>query len=289
MRKKRNNVLKRGSKNLDLENWRVYHPNGKHMFTCSGKKARWYLERDLAIEIDDYKIQLTFQPKGYGFEENEEFGKSIREAKCVVSGSKDDLQRHHIVPYCYRKYLPFKYKSKNHHDVVLMNHDIHSDYEIEASKYKDDLAKKYNIKTINEYNKAYSIMIREFNQEKGVVLGKIGAILKGYKKISKNVIADNLKYLSENLDIDYDFMMNINFIQLMKLYQILQDKYNREYRAYKERHGKFYDHGWHLVQKLNTDEKIEEFIKLWRKHFIDTMQPKYMPNGWSINFRCKTR
>ena len=287
-RKKKNNVLKKGSKNLDLENWRVYHPNGKHMFTCSGKKANWYLSRDLAIEIGDYEIQFTFEPNGYGFADNEEFGRSIREAKCVVTGMKDDLQRHHIVPYCYRKYFPAKYKSKNHHDVVLMNHDIHAEYEIEAAKYKDELAEKYGVKTINDYNKAYSKMIREFNQDKAIILGKINTILKGYKKIPKRLVLENLEYLSKHLDIEYNFMMNINFIQLMKLHTILRDEYNRRYLQFKERHAKYYDHGWHLVNKLNNEEKIEEFIKLWRKHFIDTTQPQYMPDGWSINFRCKT-
>jgi hypothetical protein len=288
-RKKKNNILKRGSKNLDLENWKVFHPNGKHMFTCSGKKARWYLDRDLAIQIDEYKMQFTFSPNGYGFADNEEFGKSIREAKCVVSGIKDDLQRHHIVPYCYRKHFPFKYKSKNHHDVVLMNHDIHAEYEIEASKYKDELAKKYNIKTIGEYNKAYSQMIRDVNRDKSVLLGKISTILKGYKKISRDIIIDNLKFISNQLSIDYEFMMNINYIQLLKLYKILQKEYNKEYNQFKERHAKYYDHGWHLVSKLNTEDKIKEFIILWRKHFINIMQPKHMPDGWSINFRCETQ
>ena len=288
-RKKKNNVLKRGSKNLDLENWRVYHPNGKHMFTCSGKKARWYLERDLATEIDDFKIQFTFSPNGYGFADNEEFGKSIREAKCVVTGSREDLQRHHIVPYCYRKHFPARFKSKNHHDVVLMNHDVHAEYEIEASKYKDELARQYGVKTIGEYNKAYSQMIREFNRDKSIILGKISTILKGYGKVSQKIILDNLRYISDKLEIDYDFITNINYIQLLKLYNILRSDFNRKYDLYKERHGKYYDHGWHLVHRLDTDEKIEEFVKLWRKHFIETTQPEHMPDGWSIDFRCKTQ
>ena len=57
-------------------------------------------------------IRLTFMPKGNGFEDNEVFGRSMREAKCVVSGLEDGLQRHHIVPYCYRTYFPEIYKKK---------------------------------------------------------------------------------------------------------------------------------------------------------------------------------
>lgn len=286
---KKNNILKFGSKNLDNENWKVYHPDGAHMFTCSGKKARWYLERDLAIEVDDFKIQFTFEPNGHGFKENEEFGRSIRKAQCVVSGVKNDLQRHHIVPYCYRSHFPQQYKSKNHHDVVLIEHDLHAQYEIEATKYKDVLADTYGIKKIVEYNKAYSILLRQFNREKIISLSKISAIFKGYGKLNQEIIYENLLYVSEQTGIDFNFLKNINYIQLLKLYRLLQEKYNNELNMFKARHAQYYDHGWHMVQKLNSDEKIQEFVKLWRQHFIDTMNPQYMPHGWSINFRHKTQ
>lgn len=50
-----------------------------------------------------------------------------------------------------------------------------------------------------------------------------------------------------------------------------------------------FDHGYYVVQKLDTEEKIEEFVKLWRNHFINTMKPKFMPKGWSVDFRIKTK
>ena len=28
-----------------------------------------------------------------------------------------------------------------------------------------------------------------------------------------------------------------------------------------------------------------DFEKRWRQHFLDTMQPKYMPNSWKVDFR----
>ena len=73
----KNNILQIGSKNLSSENWKVYHPSGRHMFTCGEKKAYWYLERNLAKLIDgERSIELTFIPKGNGFEDDEEFGTS---------------------------------------------------------------------------------------------------------------------------------------------------------------------------------------------------------------------
>jgi hypothetical protein len=42
-------VLQLESRNFNNGNWKVLHPNGKHMFTCSEKKAMWYIEKGLAV------------------------------------------------------------------------------------------------------------------------------------------------------------------------------------------------------------------------------------------------
>ena len=34
-------------------------------------------------------------------------------------------------------------------------------------------------------------------------------------------------------------------------------------------------------------EDLKEFIKMWREHFVQTMQPKYMPDYWNINHRLE--
>lgn len=284
-----NNILKRGGKNLDLENWFVYHPNGKHMFTCGSKKAHWYLDRDLAKQIGPFKIKFTFEPNGLGYDDDEDFGRAVREPICVVTGREDNLQRHHIVPYCYRSHFSSKYKSKNHHDVVLLNADVHSEYEKEADKFKDEIAHVYGIKTISEYNAAYVRALRDISKDNSVLISKIAILFKRYGQLPREAILENLKYVSKRIDLSMDFMCNLNYIQLLKLYNILKSEIEENTYEFKGRHRKFYDHGWHLVQKLNSDEKIFDFVKLWRKHFIETMNPQYMPEGWSIDFRYKTK
>lgn len=281
------NILTYGSKNLDPENWEVYHPNGTHMFTCSGNKANWYLKRDLAEVIDDDKIILKFIPNGEGYLKNEIFGKSPRKIQCVVDGSNNRLQRHHIVPYCYRSYFPIEYKSKNHHDVVLISEDNHIEYEKHANVFKDKVAQMYGIKTITEYNRAYTRLVKDFNTINIKVLGKLKALFYGYNDIPQNNIIDNLKFVSKHTEIDYDFLINCNYIQLYKLYLRLYEIYDRDLKIFRNKHAKYYDHGYHLMKKMKNDDDIEKFIKMWRKHFIDTMNPQYMPKGWSVDFRCK--
>lgn len=284
-----NNVLQLGSKKLSAENWKVYHPTGRHMFTCGEKKALWYLERDLAEEIGNRMIQLSFVPRGNGFEDNEEFGRSERVVRCVVTGSEDQLQRHHIVPYCYRTFFPEEYKSKNHHDVVLMNCDIHSQYESKANKYKDEIAKIYNVKTIGELNTEYTAKLREIGKPNAIVLNSIHAIFKGYGKLVNGQLIEKINYVAEHTEIPIEILRNLNYIQLYKLFVELRRVHEQEIYDFKENNRMLYDHGYHVAQKLDTEEKIEEFVKLWRKHFINTMNPQFMPIGWSVDFRIKTK
>ena len=287
--KERNNILKVGSKNLNFENWLVYHPCGRHMFTCGEKKALWYIERNLATIIGKNKIKFTFKPKGNGFEDNEEFGRSIRESKCVVSGIEINLQRHHIIPYCYRTYFPEEYKSKNHHDVVLINHEIHSQYELRANEYKDIISEIYGVKTIREFNIEYTTKLREIGKKNSILLNAIHSIFKCYGKMPDRIKYEKMVFISKNSNIPLEIILKLNYIQLYKLYLLVREAHVNEISQFKFENRYLYDHGYHVAQKLNTEEKIKEFVKLWRNHFIDTMKPKHMPNGWSVDFRIKTK
>ena len=285
----KNNILQIGSKNLSTENWKVYHPSGRHMFTCGEKKAYWYLERNLAELTGERMIKLTFIPKGNGFEDDEEFGRSSRIVQCVVTGISEGLQRHHIVPYCYRTYFPEIYKSKNHHDVVLMNFEIHSEYEQKANAFKDEIARIYNVKTIGELNAEYTLKLRELGKPNAIILNTIHSIFKIYGRLSREELIDKLHYVADNSNLPFETLVKYNYIQLFKLYQLLREDHINEIYEFKGIYRKQYDHGYHVVQKLDTEEKIEDFVKLWRNHFVDTMQPLFMPTGWSVDFRIKTK
>jgi hypothetical protein len=284
-----NNILKVGSKNLNSENWRVYHPRGRHMFTCGERKAFWYLTKDLAEIIGDKQIKFTFDPKGNGFEDNEEFGRGMRESRCVVSGIENDLQRHHIVPYCYRTYFPEQYKSKNHHDVVLINDKKHAEYEQMANFYKDEIARIYGVKTIDELNIEYTSKLRENGRENSVLLNVMHSLFKNYNKMPEEVKLEKLQFIADNGNLPFEELITLNYIQMYKLYMLLKKQHIAEVQQFKKESRQLYEHGYYVIQKLDTEEKIEEFVKLWRNHFIATMQPEYMPYGWSVDFRIKTK
>lgn len=287
--KNNNNVLKEGSNSLNKENWMVFHPTGRHMFTCGEKKAMWYLEKDLAEIIGDKKIKFTFDPRGNGFEDNEEFGRNARENKCVVNGVTVGLQRHHIVPYCYRSFFPEEYKSKNHHDVVLINYLSHAEYEQKATEFKDEIARIYDVKTISELNVEYTAKLREISRDGVILISNISSLFKSYHWISHEVKIEKLKLISEVSGIPFETLCNYNYFQMYKIYQYLCDEHFRVVDEFKTKNRKYFDHGYHVMKKLDTEEKIENFVKLWRNHFINTMNPQHMPVGWSVDFRIKTK
>jgi len=144
------------------ENNEVYHPNGNLMFYCKMKRVDWYLNKGLAEKIGHKKYQLTFVPGGEG-----EPIKYLNQRRnmCVVSGSKDNLTKHHVVPYMYRKLFPIKYKDKNSTDLVLLTEGEHSIYERFADDLKKDLLDKHissaeieNNRNIYSYEKNVRIL-----------------------------------------------------------------------------------------------------------------------------------
>jgi hypothetical protein len=282
-------TLQVGSRNLGIENWKVLHKEGHHMFTCSERKAMWYLRKNLAriVEDEEYTIQLTFESKGYGFGEDEIFGLAGREVRCVVTGEKEGLQRHHIVPYCYRTHFPNEYKSKNHHDVVLVTYRVHEEYERYAFEYKNEMARIYNVPTLNQLNLRYTKLLSEYSSDKVKMLSRLHSIFKNNGNIPVEIIKENLRHAVQYTDLTFEEIIGLNYVQLYKLYLILRQTHQEDFEKFKEVNSIKYDHGYHVVSKLDTHEKLEEFVKMWRTHFIETMEPQYMPVGWSVDFRVK--
>ena len=56
--------------------------------------------------------------------------------------------------------------------------------------------------------------------------------------------------------------------------------------TYKE-NANFVSHGFEVVERVRSEGKLLEFEKMWRKRFVDTMQPKFLPPLWSVDHRHK--
>lgn len=273
-------VLKHGSRKFDLsDNWDVHHPNGTHMFTTSKRKVDWYLSRDLAVIIAPQKVKLTFEPKGDGFKEHEIFGKTPRVNRCVVCGKETGLQRHHVVPYHYRKFMPLRYKSRNHHDVVLICREHHEEYEQIAKFYKNQIAKDFNVESIEEMNaKQISFMVENLkDQFKAIKL--LDTLLNRYNLIP----VDRIDWICDELESLLSIKVrDLSFEEVENLYintnKLIETKKNELMNVENFYHGKA------VIAKLKDDTAFELFIRGWRIHFLESMKPEFMPVGWSVDF-----
>ena len=284
---KKRHTLEMTSNKSKYSNCKIYHPNGKLMCVNSEKKGRWYVEKTGAKILEKNEdgslkaIQLTFEPKGHGFEEDDVFGLSIQETRCVVTGSTDTslLTKHHIVPICYRRHLPLEYKSRNHHDVVFITEDKHDDYERIAEAFRDELARKYNVPTEKEAMKIFNDNMRksvaDISRIKGYIIALKGNSLPADRLIEMK--SEVLSYISK--EYSYNQLKLTDFWS-DKLLEDIDNQIKLNEQKYKLDPYKM------LVDAVND---YDSFVKIWRRHFVNTMQPKFLPKGWSVDRKTKVQ
>lgn len=274
-------VLKNGSRKFDLsDNWDVHAmEDSYHMFTTSSRKVKWYLDRNLAEIIAPNKIRLKFKTKGRGFSEHEVFGKLPRINRCVVCGEENNLQRHHVVPYHYRKFMPLKYKSRNHHDVVLICRKHHEEYEQLAKFYKNQIAEHFEVDSIEIMNaKQITFMVDELkDQFKAMKL--LDTLLNRYNVIPIERVEWIAAELKKTIGIN---VLKMSFEEIEEMH-IKTDKLIKTKKNEMMNVENFY-HGKAVIDKFESSKDFETFIRGWRVHFIKNMSPLYMPEGWSLDF-----
>lgn len=229
----------------------VLSPNDILMFRCNEKKAKWYLNRGLASIEKNYPltIKLNFEPNGLG-NHNKSYGLQPISNKCVNCGEIDNLTRHHVVPICYRKYFPIEIKSHNFHDVLPMCVTCHENYERKADILKRDLSIKYDA-PIN-----------------GIILNNYELIK--YIKMAKALI-NNKMPKNRSDELKNKIKEKFNYIKLTK-------KRIRKISSIKVSTSTI-THGKIVISKI---ENIFDFIKMWREHFIENNECKYLPKNWNI-------
>lgn len=241
----------------------VLHPDGTPMFRCASSRAKWYLDRSLAKEFkldgEPECIQLTFQPKGHG-QAGDAFFLSKKEGKCVICGAENDLTRHHVVPYMYRRHLPDDAKANNHHDVLPICKPCHEGYERFADELKNLLAKTYDAPL-------HTSILNKYLSDKGLSLAisSATALLRYGHQLPPHVAQEKRQQVSDYLghpatDAEIDGLV----------------KESNEYcERMKDAHSR----------KVVTLMDVQSLVETWRQHFISTMSPKFMPPHWDVKRR----
>lgn len=245
-------IMKNIAQSKTYENFGMLHPDGKLMCYCKSKRAHWYVNHNLATWIDSYNFKLNFIPNGYGKSDDPYYVQSL-ENRCVVCGSEENLNKHHVVPYVFRSRFPIEYKESNHHDILVTCVACHENYELHATKYKLELAKELGL----SFNLNVDPQIEE--NKKILSARRILNKLNNHLIVNKN---------NEPCSIPMEKLL------------ILQNKASQEIKEEQKVNVIWADK---IVENILSNNTILEFVCSWRNHFLIHTKPKYLPKHWSVN------
>ncbi|EDW80934.2 uncharacterized protein Dwil_GK11793, partial [Drosophila willistoni] len=243
-------------------------PDGELLCTIDRRKASWYLNQNLGTHIpgETFTVRLNFEPAGRAVGEVGRYYQTPKENQCVVCGRRDAYIRKNVVPREYRRHFPEVMKSHTSHDVLLLCHTCHQLSNVSDLRIRTKLATKCDA---------------PFKHGDGMVKCHEDPILRRVKSAGKA-----LTYQSERIpqarkaelhQILLDYYKDCNEITD----ELLKEAANIDYRV---ENDDYCQHGEKVVQMYRDQfGGLIELERMWREHFVHTMQPKYLPYLWNVN------
>lgn len=214
---------------------------GETLAYVDRKRMEWYVGRNLASRISDREFKLNFEHAGRGVSYDVEL--LPRASKCVVCGTEKNLERHHVVPYCFRRSFREKYKRHNGYDVLALCVSCHDTYERTAEAEKTIL--KNALIDKQKWNRVVeSLRIAKALYERAEMLHP-NALPKMWAKLPShlhNNTAALAGFIEEQTRIREDMDC------------------------------------W--ADKVVADLGEERVTAFWRKHFLDNARPRHLPDAW---------
>jgi hypothetical protein len=235
------------------DNCLILAPDDMPLGRCPERRAQWYLINNLAevVGTNPLTIRLNFEPAGR-FGADQEIVTGAKENRCVVCGIHESLTRHHVVPQCVRRLLPSSLKRWCSHDIVALCTGCHQRYGTYEHEYMEDLLRKHN--ALDEY----------YNLRRKFTGDTIACLLMRTLQKHDNAIPEAAR--AKMLD------------RIRELKNIPETEPIPATLTFPTRTpglGRF------LMSKV-TDHF--ELIRGWRKHFVETMQPRHLPSGWTVDY-----
>ena len=250
------------------DNITMFCPEGRQLSQISYKKAKWYVQKQLATWIgeDNKAIRLTFEPKARSDEGD--YGRSLKQNICIACGDDEKYQmRFYIVPHVYRTLFPKRYKTHMSHDVVLLCSDCHLIMGTAANNRMNEIEDEFNPQ------KRFATNQRQYKVRSAAL-----ALLNWRHKIPEQKISDHeatvRQYLTEEkTPIPENDLLTNETLQRIKDVDHRIENPN-------------YIPGPVLVVNsiVNDQEKMADFIRSWRRFFVNTIHPRFLPDGWSIDY-----
>ncbi|XP_049626332.1 exonuclease 3'-5' domain-containing protein 2 [Suncus etruscus] len=247
------------------DNCFLHAPDGQPLCTCDRRKAQWYLDKGIGelVSEEPFVVKLQFEPAGRP-ESPGDYYLMVKENLCVVCGKKDSYIRKNVIPHEYRKHFPIEMKDHNSHDVLLLCTSCHAISNYYDNHLKQQLAREFQAPIGSEEG----LRLLE-DPERRQVRSAARALLNA-ESLPVPRKEELLQALQEfyNTDLVTDGM--------------LQEAASLETRISNEN---YVPHGLKVVQ-CHAQGGLRSLMQLesrWRQHFLDSMQPKYLPQQWSVD------
>jgi exonuclease 3'-5' domain-containing protein 2 len=289
-------------------NCRIISSTGRLVAYSDVSKAQWYLARGLAtrVEEDDasldsiraegaFSVQLNFSPEERHGEHDFETMASLvpRMNRCVVCGTgPDHLARHHLIPKVYQRCFAVEQKAHRSHDVLLMCVDCHDLANGAVMVLKRRLAREWNA-PLEGIGRTVP------TQEERAVVKAASALQRSQEKVP----ADRIHLLHSIVRGWWRDNCPEHLSHLTDVFE------SAEALAYTSRLGRemprrggwqaaitqaddYVSHGRIVVERIlevQGENGIQEFIVRWRKHFIESLAPRFMPDDWRLHSRPRSR
>lgn len=238
-------------------------PDGEVLSTVSQRKANWYIKKGLGQWTGYCRLQLNFVPNQPQSEPspNHVYNQSIKHNQCVVCGDHQHYMRHYIVPYAYRSLLPRRFKEHLAHDVVLLC----AECQVRAEKAVH--ARRRQLEDGLRHDPA-TAQAHLTDSERYKVRNAGLALLRWRDKLPSVKIDEYQAFLRQWFGLED--LTDTHY----------QDAANVDYRVA----NPLYISGPDLVRaSLTSGDAMGDFVRDWRCHFVEHMQPQHLPKGWSID------
>jgi hypothetical protein len=150
--------------------------------------------------------------------------------------------------------LPAEVKDHSHHDVLLLCLTCHEKYESEANLLKAELGGKFGVPLHG--------LRGERDHERNQAVKFAIALRRHAGQIPEVRRAEMLRFLG-----DWMGKWPPDDADIEQIARLTSDEARVE-------------HGRHVIAQI-TD--MEAFIRSWREHFLDVMQPRFLPEHWRVD------
>ncbi|KAM7159144.1 exonuclease 3'-5' domain-containing protein 2 [Molossus nigricans] len=247
------------------DNCFLHAPDGQPLCTCDRRKAQWYLDKGIGelVSEEPFVVKLQFEPAGRP-ESPGDYYLMVKENLCVVCGKKDSYIRKNVIPHEYRKHFPVEMKDHNSHDVLLLCTSCHAISNYYDNHLKQQLAKEFQAPIGSEEG----LRLLEDPERRQMRSG--ARALLSAESLPAQRKEELLRALREFYSTD------------TVTDEMLQEAASLETRISNE---SYIPHGLKVV-RCHSQGGLRSLMQLesrWRQHFLDSMQPKHLPQQWSVD------